>query len=91
MVHIEGTRSLCCGNPVSTLSSVLLDLAIHRQLPIVPVRFSNGLPRQKQSDRLDFPYLMGQQDYFIGKPILPEEIAALAYKERRDFVLGCYE
>ena len=88
MVHIEGTRSLCCGNPVTTLSSVLLDLAIKRQLPIVPVRFSNGLPRQKQPERLDFPYLMGRQDYFIGKPILPEEIAALAYKERRDFVLA---
>ena len=87
MVHVEGTRTLRCGNPVSKLSNVLLDLSIARQVPIVPVYFSKGLPRKELPERLEFPYRMGRQDYSIGKPILPTEIAELAYKDRREFVL----
>ncbi len=82
LVHVDGTRSLQAGAPVAAVSSVLIDLAIDRGLPIVPVRFAGGLGQQREPRGLEFPFAMGQQDYFIGKAITPEQLEALPYAER---------
>ncbi len=88
LVHVEGTRSLACGQPVLKMSSVIIDMAIHARAAIVPVRFAGGLPRETMAERLDFPLGFGRQDHWIGKPILPEALEAMPYGERRAAVVG---
>ncbi|GAB4110172.1 MAG: hypothetical protein OHK0013_46010 [Sandaracinaceae bacterium] len=87
MIHVEGTRALSCAQPVSKMSGVFVDLALALNVPIVPVRFAYGLPREPLAERLEYPVGMGRQDYFVGSPIEPETIAALPYKERTDTVM----
>jgi 3-hydroxymyristoyl/3-hydroxydecanoyl-(acyl carrier protein) dehydratase/1-acyl-sn-glycerol-3-phosphate acyltransferase len=87
LVHVEGTRSLQCGVPVQKISSVIIDMAVHARAPIVPVRFAGGLPREPAPARLDFPLGAGRQDYWLGKPILPEMLEAMPYGERRATVV----
>lgn len=86
-VHVEGELGLSCRQRVEKVSSVFLDLAISLALPLVPVRFAGGLPVLPLDDTEDFPVAFGKQDYLIGRPILPEELASLPYAERREFLL----
>jgi 3-oxoacyl-(acyl-carrier-protein) synthase/3-hydroxymyristoyl/3-hydroxydecanoyl-(acyl carrier protein) dehydratase/1-acyl-sn-glycerol-3-phosphate acyltransferase len=88
LVHVEGTRSLACGVPVQKISSVIIDMAVHARAAIVPVRFSGGLPRTPLGERLDFPLGFGRQDHWVGKPLLPEALAAMPYGERRAAVVA---
>jgi 1-acyl-sn-glycerol-3-phosphate acyltransferase len=87
LVHVEGTRATSCATPVQTLSGSLLDLAIGVGVPVVPVRFVGGLPREPLRERVDFPVGMGKQRYVLGAPILPGALAALPLKERKQAVL----
>lgn len=88
MVHVEGTRSLACGQPVAKMSSTFIDMALAIGAPIVPVRLVGGLPVQPLEARLEFPVGFGRQDYWIGRPLLPEELAKLPLKARKDVVLA---
>jgi 3-oxoacyl-(acyl-carrier-protein) synthase/3-hydroxymyristoyl/3-hydroxydecanoyl-(acyl carrier protein) dehydratase len=88
LVHIEGTRSLACGRPVEKVSSVFIDLALAAEAPIVPVRFVGGLPKEPLAERIEFPYGHGAQDYWIGRPLLPEELRALPLRDRKAVVLA---
>ena len=67
---------------------LLLFLALSADLPIVPVRFAGGLPIEAQpgSVRLEFPLGYAKQDIYIGRPIMPHELATLPLAERRDQV-----
>ncbi len=85
--HAAGTRSRHAPDPVTRLSSVFLDLAVENQLPIVPIRFTGGLPEEPILEKLEFPAGHARQDYWIGGPIEATELAALPYAERRAFVL----
>jgi 3-oxoacyl-(acyl-carrier-protein) synthase/3-hydroxymyristoyl/3-hydroxydecanoyl-(acyl carrier protein) dehydratase/1-acyl-sn-glycerol-3-phosphate acyltransferase len=87
MVHAEGTRSLQCGLPVSRVSGVFLDLAVKAGLPIVPVRFAGGLPREPMNERLEFPLGYGAQDIYLGQPLDAGELADLPLRPRREKVL----
>lgn len=80
-LHGEGTRATSAGQPLGPMSGVPLDLAIARGLPVVPVRFTGGLPREGALKR-DFPVGMARQDVFLGAPIEAAALAALPYKER---------
>jgi len=82
LVHVDGTRATQAGQPVEKVSSVLIDLAIKYTIPIIPVRFSGGLPVEASSKRLEFPLGFGGQDYFVGAQIDASELAALPYVER---------
>ena len=86
-VHPQGTRSRSCREEVTTISSLFLDMAIKQQLPIVPVRFSGGLPVQPLAGKLEFPIGNTGQCYTIGRPIEPDALAALPYAERRTHVI----
>ncbi|MBT6176176.1 MAG: 3-hydroxyacyl-[acyl-carrier-protein] dehydratase FabA, partial [Deltaproteobacteria bacterium] len=88
MVHVEGTRSLSCTTPVEKMSGAFIDMALKIGVPIVPVRFSGGLPREDLEERIEFPLNMGQQDYHFGKPIMPEELASMPYGERKKLVMA---
>jgi 1-acyl-sn-glycerol-3-phosphate acyltransferase len=88
MVHVEGTRSLTCRKPVIKMSGAFLDMAIATNAPVVPVRFVGGLPVEPLEKRIEYPIGMGQQDILLGRPLLPEQLAALPYKERKELVIG---
>jgi acyl transferase domain-containing protein/3-hydroxymyristoyl/3-hydroxydecanoyl-(acyl carrier protein) dehydratase len=87
MVHIEGTRSLDCTTKVEKMSGAFLDMAMAVDAPVVPIRFVGGLPRQTLQKRLEFPIGMGQQDIWIGRPILPEQLQNMHYGERKRLVI----
>jgi acyl transferase domain-containing protein/3-hydroxymyristoyl/3-hydroxydecanoyl-(acyl carrier protein) dehydratase/1-acyl-sn-glycerol-3-phosphate acyltransferase len=88
MVHVEGTRSLAARAPVQKMSGAFLDMAVSVGAPIVPVRFVGGLPVDPLEKRIEFPVGMGRQDYWVGRPILPEELTGLPYRERKELVLA---
>lgn len=88
LVHVEGTRARSCREPVSRLSPALLDMALAANAPVVPVRFAGGLPVGPATARLEFPVGYGRQQYRIGRPILPETLARIPYRERAQTVLA---
>lgn len=87
LIHSEGTRKLTCRLPVSTISAALLELALAADVPIVPIRFTGGLPVEPAPEKLDFPIGFGNQDYWIGKPIFPDELRGLTLIDRKSLVL----
>jgi 3-hydroxymyristoyl/3-hydroxydecanoyl-(acyl carrier protein) dehydratase/1-acyl-sn-glycerol-3-phosphate acyltransferase len=87
MVHVEGTRSRSCTHPVEKMSGAFLDMAIEVGVPVVPVRFIGGLPREPLEVRIEFPFAMGQQDIWFGRPISPDELKAVPYGERKKMVI----
>ena len=87
MVHIEGTRSLSCRTPTTKLSSMLLDVAIAANVPVVPVRFVGGLPVEPLEKRIEFPLHYGAQKYHVGAPMMPAVLSKIPLRERVDTVL----
>ncbi len=87
MVHVEGTRSLSCRDRVEKMSGTFVDLALKTGVPIVPVRFSGGLPVEPVATRLEFPAGMGRQDIHLGRPLRPEELRGLHYGARKERVI----
>lgn len=88
LVHVEGKLGLTCRKPVTTLSSVFIDMAIDCDLPIVPIRFTRGLPVEEMKSPIDFPFRYCKQDYYIGNPIFPDMLKSMPYAERRKYVLN---
>jgi len=88
MVHVEGTRALSCRKPVEKMSGAFIDMALGVNAPIVPVRFTGGLPAEALDARTDFPVGMGSQDIWFGTPLLPEELASEPYGERKKRVIA---
>jgi 3-hydroxymyristoyl/3-hydroxydecanoyl-(acyl carrier protein) dehydratase/1-acyl-sn-glycerol-3-phosphate acyltransferase len=82
LVHVAGTRCLQAAEPVRNVSGLFLDFAVERSVPIVPVWFSGGLPRQPVAERLEFPLGMAAQDLTVGAPLAPDELAAWPLRER---------
>jgi len=87
-VHIEGTRALSAQHVVEKMSSAFIELALKTNAPIVPIRLTGGLPVDEMEKRIEFPWRYGKQDYWFGRPILPEELESLPLKERKERVIG---
>lgn len=87
LVHVEGTRQLSCREPITRLSSTIIDLAIRTETPIVPVRFSGGLPVEA-GVKMEYPVGFGTQDYHVGRPISPRTLQCMLYPDRRRCVLA---
>lgn len=99
MVHIEGTRSMSCRTPVQRMSGAFIDMALKIGAPIVPVRFTGGLPTWDLEKRVEFPVGagpqgsafangQGQQDIWLGAPLLPEDLASMPYGDRKTKVIA---
>jgi 1-acyl-sn-glycerol-3-phosphate acyltransferase len=82
MVHVTGEVALSCREPVQRVSSVLLDLAVECDMPVVPVRFIGGLPVEPLSALATFPVGFARQDIVLGAPIMPETLRDLRLVER---------
>jgi 3-oxoacyl-(acyl-carrier-protein) synthase/3-hydroxymyristoyl/3-hydroxydecanoyl-(acyl carrier protein) dehydratase/1-acyl-sn-glycerol-3-phosphate acyltransferase len=91
LVHAEGTRQRSARQPMRQVSSLLIDLALELDLPIVPVRFRGGLPVDNVSDKLEFPFGHAAQEYALGAPILPSALRDVSYGERRTRVLDAID
>jgi len=87
MIHVEGTRALTCRAPVQKMSGAFIDMAIATGAPVVPVRFTGGLPIEPLTTRLEYPVGIGGQQITIGAAIQPAELVALPYKERKERVI----
>jgi hypothetical protein len=88
LIHVEGTRARTCRHRPRKLGGPVLDLALRRRLPIVPVRFVGGLPVDPAPKRHEFPVGHGAQDIHLGPTITPEQLAARSPAARVDLVLG---
>ena len=66
------------------MSGAFIDMAVAVGAPIVPVRFVGGLPVARLANKIEFPVGMGKQDFVIGTPIVPEEVSALPYRDRKE-------
>ncbi|MFC1859684.1 polyketide synthase dehydratase domain-containing protein [Thermodesulfobacteriota bacterium] len=85
---VEGRRAVRAGHNVTRLSSVFIDFALKEDLPIIPVRFAGGLPKEGNSKLFDFPYDYGQQDYYFGRAVYPSRLHPLAYADRPKYILN---
>ena len=88
LVHVDGTRASRAGQSSAKVSSVLIDLAINDNIPIIPVRFAGGLPVEASDERLEFPTGYAGQDYYLGSVIEATELEALPYVDRAKRVLA---
>ncbi|MFT7686648.1 MAG: acyl transferase domain-containing protein/3-hydroxymyristoyl, partial [Candidatus Azotimanducaceae bacterium] len=88
LVHVDGTRATQAGQASEKVSSVLIDMAIKYQIPIIPVRFAGGLPLSESENRIEFPVNYGSQDFYVGDALTPSDLEALPYVERSKKVIS---
>ncbi len=88
MVHVEGTRALSAAHRVEKMTGAFIDMALAVEAPIVPVRFTGGLPLDGLDVRIEFPVGMGKQTIWFGSPILPEDLARSHYGARKARVIA---
>jgi acyl carrier protein len=88
LIHVQGTRGTTCREPVKMFNPMFIEMAIATGAPIVPVRFIGGLPVEPLTEKVDVPVGYTRQEYWIGKPILPEELIPLGFGERAERVLA---
>jgi 1-acyl-sn-glycerol-3-phosphate acyltransferase len=88
LVHIDGTRARSSRQRANQLNAALLDVAVDAGAPVVPVRFTRGLPVVPASHRLEFPVGYGRQEYWVGPPLRPADLAGMTDLERKATVLG---
>jgi len=87
LIHVEGTRARSSRHRLERIGGPILDLAVRHRLPIVPVRFTGGLPVTPAPTRLEFPVGHGAQDIHFGATIAPEQLADLSPARRAALVL----
>ena len=73
-LHVEGEQATSSRQRVQRMSAVVVDLALELDLPILPLRFSGGLPVAPLAEIISFPVDFGRQDYNAGRPLLPAEL-----------------
>jgi 1-acyl-sn-glycerol-3-phosphate acyltransferase len=88
LVHVEGTRARSARARTTNMSGAFVDLALAVGTPIIPVRFTGGLPVEEASERLEFPVGFGKQRYHLGRPLLPSELSKLTYRARTERILA---
>lgn len=87
-LHVEGEQATSSRQRVQRMSAVVIDLALELQLPILPLRFSGGLPLQPLAEICSFPIDFGRQDYTVGRPLLPEELRSMPRPKAAELVVA---
>jgi len=86
-LHVEGEQALSCRHRVKRMSAVLVDLALELDVPILPLRYAGGLPVEPLSGITSFPFEFGQQDYVLGRPMMPEELRRIPRPKAAEWVV----
>ncbi len=87
LIHVDGTRSQSYKDEAKNLNSVVIDEAIKREIPLVPLRITGGLPFSGDR-KLDYPINEGKQDYWIGRSIRSSHIKGMNLKDRKEYILN---
>ena len=87
-LHVEGEQAASSAQRVQRMSAVLIDLALELDLPILPLRFSGGLPHQPLTEIISFPFEFGRQDYTLGRPLLPAELRRMPRPKAAELVVA---
>ena len=67
---------------IEKISAMNVDLAITTNTPIIPIKFTGGLPLQSGEGKQEFPWHFGQQDCYIGEAIFPAELNSKTLKDK---------
>jgi 3-hydroxymyristoyl/3-hydroxydecanoyl-(acyl carrier protein) dehydratase len=86
LVHVEGAHKERAREPVGRISAALVDSAVERGLPIVPVRFAGSLPVEPESAHPEFPAALGPFRAILGSPFLAEHLLRYPSKARCELV-----
>ena len=81
IVSVEGKAQSCDEQPVARGSSLLPNLSLRTGRPIVPVRFSGGLPKVPSHFRA-LPHDYGPMNAVSGEPISAAELRDLPPRQR---------
>lgn len=87
-LHVEGEQATSSRQRVQRMSAVVIDLALELQLPVLPLRFSGGLPLDPLPEICSFPFDFGRQDYTVGRPLLPEELRRMPRPKAAELVVA---
>ena len=87
-LHVEGEQATSSRQRVQRMSAVVIDLALELQLPVLPLRFSGGLPLEPLPEICSFPVDFGRQDYTVGRPLLPEELRRMPRPKAAELVVA---
>ena len=87
LVHVEGWREVHEGQRIHLMSRDLMDTTLRLARPIVPVRFSGGLPARPLGYKFHLPYRMGRLRIAMGAAIEPRALAETPPSRRRRQVL----
>ena len=87
-LHVEGEQATSSRQRVQRMSAVVIDLALELQLPVLPLRFSGGLPLEPLAEICSFPVDFGRQDYTVGRPLLPEELRRMPRPKAAELVVA---
>jgi len=86
-IAVTGLREMAARHVLGTMSTVWVDLALAVGCAVVPVRVLGGLPLEDAGVAHDLPVGLGAQRVHFGRPIPPEEVAALEPRERTGHLL----
>lgn len=86
-LHVEGEQALSCRHRVKRMSAVFVDLALDLDLPILPLRYSGGLPVEPLAEIVSLPVGFGQQDYTLGQPLMPSDLRRLPRPKAAEWVV----
>jgi 3-oxoacyl-(acyl-carrier-protein) synthase/3-hydroxymyristoyl/3-hydroxydecanoyl-(acyl carrier protein) dehydratase len=86
-LHVEGEQALTCRQRVKRMSAVIVDLALALDLPILPLKYSGGLPVEPLAAITSFPVAYGKQDYTLGRPLLPADLRRMPGPKAAEWVV----
>ncbi len=86
-LHVEGEQALTCRQRVKRMSAVIVDLALALDLPILPLKYSGGLPVEPLPAITSFPVAYGKQDYTLGRPLLPADLRRMPGPKAAELVV----
>ena len=78
LVHVEGWREVHEGQRIHMMSRDLMEVTRRLRRPVIPVRFSGGLPAAPVGYKFHLPYRMGRLAITMAPPIEPESLADAA-------------
>ncbi len=92
VVHVGGTREHSEKEKIKNISSFIIDVAVKKDIPIIPVLFKGGLPEEDMGQKYEYPYNFGKQEIIIGNKLNKSDFLSLNSVERsKKFLDKLYE